>query len=151
MNNIGEVALSRRDIRGFTGGFRTPSRRSGTSINLGDNSLNFLTNQRNALRIENKLATGNFSYSPNEKLDLTGFLIFNSSVIDARENSFIQYTDAALQIPDEATTQVSEERSNQGLLKLNASYKPNLNNQIDYDLFVRTANDSQNQNVVSLS
>ena len=149
MNNIGEVALSRRDIRGFTGGFRTPSRQSGTSINLGDNSLNFLTNQRNALRIENKLATGNFSYSPNEKLDLTGFLIFNSSVIDARENSFIQYTDAALQIPDETTTQVSEERSNQGLLKLNASYKPNLNNQIDYDLFVRTANDSQNQNVVS--
>ena len=149
VNNIGEVALSRRDIRGFTGGFRTPSRQSGTSINLGDNSLNFLTNQRNALRIENKLATGNFSYSPNEKLDLTGFLIFNSSVIDARENSFIQYTDAALQIPDETTTQVSEERSNQGLLKLNASYKPNLNNQIDYDLFVRTANDSQNQNVVS--
>ena len=149
VNNIGEVALSRRDIRGFTGGFRTPSRQSGTSINLGDNSLNFLTNQRNALRIENKLATGNFSYSPNEKLDLTGFLIFNSSVIDARENSFIQYTDAALQIPDETTTQVSKERSNQGLLKLNASYKPNLNNQIDYDLFVRTANDSQNQNVVS--
>lgn len=149
VNNIGEVALSRRDIRGFTGGFRTPSRQSGTSINLGDNSLNFLTNQRNALRIENKLATGNFSYSPNEKLDLTGFLIFNSSVIDARENSFIQYTDAALQIPDEKTTQVSKERSNQGLLKLNASYKPNLNNQIDYDLFVRTANDSQNQNVVS--
>ena len=149
VNNIGEVALSRRDIRGFTGGFRTPSRQSGTSINLGDNSLNFLTNQRNTLRIENKLATGNFSYSPNEKLDLTGFLIFNSSVIEARENSFIQYTDAALQIPDETTTQVSEERSKQGLLKLNASYKPNLNNQIDYDLFVRTANDSQNQNIVS--
>ena len=149
VNNIGEVALSRRDIRGFTGGFRSPSRQSGTSINLGDNSLNFLTNQQNALRIENKLATGNFSFSPNEKLDLTGFLIFNSSVIDARENSFIQYTDAALQIPDETTTQISKERSNQGLLKFNASYKPNLNNQIDYDLFVRTANDSQNQNVVS--
>ena len=25
VNNIGEVALSRRDIRGFTGGFRSPS------------------------------------------------------------------------------------------------------------------------------
>ena len=148
-NNIGEVALSRRDIRGFTGGRRTPSQQSGTSINLGDNSLNFLTNQRNALRIENKLATGNFSYSPNEKLDLTGFLIFNSSRIDARENSFIQYTDAALEIPDETTAQSSEERSNQGLLKLRASYKPNLNNQIDYDLFVRTADDTQNQSVLS--
>ena len=148
-NNIGEVALSRRDIRGFTGGRTSPSQQSGTSINLGDNSLNFLTNQRNALRIENKLATGNFSYSPTEKLDLTGFLIFNSSRIDARENSFIQYTDAALEIPDETTDQVSEERSNQGLLKLRASYKPNFNNQMDYDLFVRTADDTQNQSVLS--
>ena len=149
MNNIGEVALSRRDIRGFGGGFRSPSRQSGTNINLGDNSLNFLTNQSNAQRIENKLATGNFSYSPNEKLDLTGFLIFNSSSIDAKENSFIQYTDSRLQIPDEATEEISEERSNQGLLKLSASYKPNFNNQLDYDILVRASEDRQQQNVLS--
>lgn len=149
MNNIGEVALSRRDIRGFGGGFRSPSRQSGTSINLGDNSLNFLTNQSNAQRIENKLATGNFSYSPNEKLDLTGFLIFNSSIIDAKENSFIQYTDSRLQIPDETTEETSEERSNQGLLKLSASYKPNFNNQMDYDILVRASDDRQQQNVLS--
>ena len=149
LNNIGEVALTRRDIRGFTGGTRSPSSQSGTRINLGDNSLNFLTNQRDALRINNKLASANFSYSPNESLDLTGFFIFNSSVIDAREKSFIQFTDAALDIPDETTTQQSEERSNQGLIKLNASYKPNFTNQIDYDLFIRVANDSQNQSVLS--
>ena len=149
MNNIGEVALSRRDIRGFGGGFRSPSRQSGTSINLGDNSLNFLTNQSNAQRIENKLATGNFSYSPNEKLDLTGFLIFNSSIINAKENSFIQYTDSRLQIPDETTEETSEERSNQGLLKLSASYKPNFNNQVDYDILVRASDDRQQQNVLS--
>lgn len=149
MNNIGEVALSRRDIRGFGGGFRSPSRQSGTSINLGDNSLNFLTNQSNAQRIENKLATGNFSYSPNEKLDLTGFLVFNSSIIDAKENSFIQYTDSRLQIPDETTEETSEERSNQGLLKLSASYKPNFNNQVDYDILVRASDDRQQQNVLS--
>lgn len=149
INNIGEVALSRRDIRGFGGGFRSPSRQSGTSINLGDNSLNFLTNQSNAQRIENKLATGNFSYSPTEKLDFTGFLIFNSSIIDAKENSFIQYTDTRLQIPDEATEETSEERSNQGLLKLSASYKPNFNNQLDYDILVRASSDSQQQNVLS--
>ncbi len=149
INNIGEVALSRRDIRGFGGGFRSPSRQSGTSINLGDNSLNFLTNQSNAQRIENKLATANFSYSPNEKLDLTGFLIFNYSIIDAKENSFIQYTDSRLQIPDEATEETSEERSNQALLKLSASYKPNFNNQLDYDILVRASNDSQQQNVLS--
>lgn len=149
INNTGEVALTRRDIRGFTGGFRAPSSQSGTNINLGDNSLNFLTNQRNALRIENKLATTNFSYSPNKKIDFTGFLVLNSSVIDAKENSFIQYTNAGIQIPDETTEQTSNERSNQVLLKFNTSYKPDLNNQIDYDLFLRGANDSQSQNVFS--
>ncbi|NNL81431.1 MAG: TonB-dependent receptor [Flavobacteriaceae bacterium] len=149
INNTGEVALTRRDIRNFGGGFRSPSRGSGTSLNLGDNSLNFLTSQNNALEIENKLATGNFSYSPTEKLDLSGFLIYNSSRILSRETSFIQYTDPELGIPDEATEQSSRERSNQGLLKLSASYQPNLSNQLDYDVLGRISNDSQNQNLFS--
>ncbi|MGB5376963.1 carboxypeptidase regulatory-like domain-containing protein, partial [Muriicola sp.] len=145
MNNTGEVALTRRDIRAFGGGFRAPSRSSGTNINLGDNGLNFLTSQGNALEIENKLATGNFSYSPNQALDLSGFLIYNSSRILSRETSFVQYTDPDLGIPDEATEQSSRERSNQGLLKLSASYQPNINNQLDYDVLGRISNDSQIQ------
>ncbi len=149
LNNTGEVALTRRDIRGFGGGFRAASRSSGTSINLGDNSLNFLTNQGNALEIENKLATGNFSYSPTQALDLSGFLIYNSSRILSRETSFVQYTDPDLGIPDEATEQTSRERSNQALLKLSASYQPNINNQLDYDVLGRVSNDSQNQNIFS--
>ena len=149
LNNTGEVALTRRDIRGFTGGFRPPSSQSGTNINLGDNSLNFLTNQRDALRIENKLATTNFSFSPNKDIDFTGFLIFNSSKIDAQENSAIRYIGTGIQIPDENTAQRSNEKSNQALLKLDASYKPNLNNQIDYNLFLRGAQDLQNQSLFS--
>ncbi|MGB5646988.1 MAG: TonB-dependent receptor [Muriicola sp.] len=149
MNNTGEVALTRRDIRAFGGGFRAPSRSSGTNINLGDNGLNFLTSQGNALEIENKLATGNFSYSPNQALDLSGFLIYNSSRILSRETSFVQYTDPDLGIPDEATEQSSRERSNQGLLKLSASYQPNINNQLDYDVLGRISNDSQIQQIFS--
>lgn len=149
INNIGEAALTRRDIRNFGGGFRAPSRSSGTNINLGNNSLNFLTTQGNALEIENKLATGNFSYSPNKALDLSGFLIYNSSRILSRETSLIQYTDPSLGIPDEATEQSSRERSDQGLLKLSASYQPNINNQLDYDVLARVSNDTQNQNVFS--
>ncbi|MEM6686727.1 MAG: carboxypeptidase-like regulatory domain-containing protein [Bacteroidota bacterium] len=149
LNNIGELALTRRDIRGFTGGFRAPSRSSGTNINLGDNGLNFLTNQNNALEIENKLATGNFSYSPNKALDLGGFLIFNTSRILSRETSLVQYTDPELGIPDEATEQRNRERSDQAVLKLSASYQPNLNNQLDYDVIGRISNDSQNQGAFS--
>ena len=95
------------------------------------------------------MGTANFSYSPNERLDLTGFLIFNSSLIDSKENSLIRYTNANLQIPDEATEQTSTERSNQSLIKLSASFKPDFSNQMDYDVLVRTANDRQQQNVFS--
>lgn len=151
LNNTGEAALTRRDLRSFGGGFgfRSPSRSSGTNLNLGDNSLNFLTTQANALEIENKLATGNFSYSPNEGLDLSGFVIYNSSRILSQESSFIQYTDPALGIPNEATEQASRERSNQGLMKLSAKYQPDVNNQVDYDILAKVSNDRQNQNSFS--
>ena len=149
LNNIGEQALTSSDIRNFGGGFRAPSRGSGTSINLGDNGLGSLTPPANALEIESKLATGNFSYSPNKALDLSGFLIYNSSRILTRETSFVRYTNPDLGIPDESQEESSRERSNQVLLKLSAAYKPNFNNQLDYDILGRTSNDGQNQNVFS--
>ena len=149
LNNTGELALTRRDIRGFGGGFRSPSRSSGTSINLGDNGLGFLTTQNNALEIENKLAASNFSYSPNQALDISGFAIYNSSRILSKELSFVQYTDSDLGIPDETTEQDSKERSNQGLVKLSVAYKPNINNQLDYDVLGRFSKDVQNQNFIS--
>lgn len=149
LNNTGELALTRRDIRGFTGGFRVPSQSSGTDINLGDNGLGFLTNQNNALEIENRLATANFSYSPQPSLDLSGFAIFNSSKILSRETSLVQYTDSDLDIPDENTDQSNTERSDQAVVKLSASYQPNINNQLDYDVIGRISNDRQNQNAFS--
>lgn len=149
LNNTGEVALTRRDIRGFGGGFTVPSNNSGTSINLGDNGLGFLTSQNNAIDVENKLGATNFSYSPNKALDISGFAIYNSSRIASRQETFRQYTDSDLGIPDEETTRTSNEASNQGLLKLSASYKPNLNNQLDYDILGRISKDSQDQNFIS--
>jgi hypothetical protein len=142
LNNTGELALTRRDIRNFGGGFRSPSRSSGTSINLGDNSLNFLTNQNNAVEIENQLASANFSYAVNPALDLSGFVIFNSSQIASRETSFVQF-------PEEFTERNNNERSNQGLVKLSASYQPNFSNQLEYDILGRISNDRQRQNLFS--
>ncbi|MDG1476841.1 MAG: TonB-dependent receptor [Vicingaceae bacterium] len=149
LNNIGEISLTRRDIRNLSGGFRAPSNSSGTDINLGDNNLNFLTNQNNALEIENRLATGNFSYSPNKSLDLSGFLIYNSSQIISKEISLIQYTNPDLNIPDEASEQFSLEKSNQAIMKLSASYQPSLNMQLDYDVLGRVSDDTQTQNTFS--
>ena len=149
LNNTGETALSRRDIRGFGGGFRAPSNTSGTSINLGDNSLNFLTNQKDALEVKNQLGATNFSYSPSQELDITGFAILNSNRVTSREISFVQYTDSDLGIPDETTQQTSTQRSDQGLLKLSASFQPNFENQIEYDILGRISKDEQTQTEVS--
>lgn len=149
MNNIGEVVLTSRDLRNFGGGFRAPSRGSGTNIDLGNNSLGFLTSQNNALSIENKLAASNFSWAVNNALDISGFAIYNSNLIDSRQKTIKQFTDSDLGIPNELTEQTNQEQSNQGLLKLSASYKPNVYNQLDYDILGRVSKDSQNQNLIS--
>jgi hypothetical protein len=160
MNNIGEVGLTNRDLRGFGGGFRLPSRTSGTSINLGDNGLGGLTSIANAQEVVTKLASANFSYSPNKALDLSGFLIYNSSRLRTREESFIEYIevedDPATPIdestsipPDEATESTGREATNQFIAKLSASYKPNVNNQLDYDVLARTSDDEERQNLFS--
>ena len=149
MNNIGEVVLTPRDLRNFGGGFRQPSRASGTDIDLGNNDLSFLTSQNNALAVENRLGATNFSWSPNRALDISGFAIYNNSLIDSKQISITQYTDSDLGIPIETTDQTSQERSNQGLLKLSASYKPNVNNQLDYDILTRISKDDQIQNLFS--
>ncbi|MBT8325906.1 MAG: TonB-dependent receptor family protein [Winogradskyella sp.] len=149
MNNIGEPALSNRDLRSFGGGFRSPSRESGTQLNLGNNGLSGLTNSRNAQSIESKLLATNFSYSPKNTLDLSGFLIFNTTRLSTRQESFIRYTDTDLGIPDEETINTGREASDQGLAKLSASYKPNVNNQLDYDLLARLSKDSERQTELS--
>jgi len=150
LNNLGEPALNRRDLRGFgSGGFRPPSRTSGTNLNLGNNSLGFLTNQNDALKIENKLGAANFSYSPKQSLDIGGFTIYNSSKILSKRFASNIYTNPEFGIPDEETEQNNIERSDQGLIKLSTSYKPNFNNQLDYDILGRFSKDSQDQNLFS--
>ncbi|WP_290699690.1 outer membrane beta-barrel protein [Lacinutrix sp.] len=144
INNIGELALSRRDIRNFGGGFQQPSRQSGTNINLGNNDLGFRQLQNNQAKdINTKFAAGNFSYSPKSTLDLSGFAIFASSRIDLQENSSVFYTDRNLGIPDENTQSNTEQKSDLGLLKFSAKYKPNANNQLDYDIIGRISNEEQ--------
>ncbi|WP_299117661.1 carboxypeptidase regulatory-like domain-containing protein [uncultured Winogradskyella sp.] len=149
MNNIGEPALSNRDVRNFGGGFRAPSRDSGTNLNLGNNGLNGLANSRNAQQVESKLLATNFSYSPNKALDLSGFLIYNTTRLRTRQESFIRYTDPDLGIPDEETINTGREASDQGLVKLSASYKPNVNNQLDYDVLAQLSKDSERQTEIS--
>jgi hypothetical protein len=93
LNNIGEIAFTRRDFFNFTGGFRNPSRESGTNISLGNNDLGFLTLQNNrAKEINTKFGAANFSFSPSKTLDISGFGIFSSSRNELQENNTLEYT-----------------------------------------------------------
>ena len=150
LNNLGEVAFSRRDYFNFTGGFNAPSQSSGTNLNLGNNSLSFLQLQNNKAKdINTKFGAANFSVSPNKKLDIGGFGIFSSSRIDMQENNSRVFTDQTLGIPNENTESLTHQKSDLGMLKLNTSYKPNSNNQLDYEILGRLSKESQTQNVAS--
>ena len=149
INNIGEPALSNRDVRNFGGGFRSPSRDSGTNLNLGNNGLSGLTTSANAQKVESKLLATNFSYAPNSALDLSGFIIYNTTRLGTRQESFIRYTDPELGIPDEETVNTGKEASDQGLAKFSVAYKPNGNNQLEYDLLGRLSKDSERQTEIS--
>lgn len=150
LNNIGEVAFTRRDYFNFSGGFRAPSSKSGTSINLGNNNLGFLSMQNNrAKHINTKFGAANLSYSPNKRLDLSGFAIFSNSRVDLQENNSVEYTNSDLGIPDEDTQSSTRQRSDLGMVKLSSKYKPNSSNQLDYDIMSRFSKESQDQNYLS--
>lgn len=150
LNNIGEIAFSRRDYFNFTGGFRAPSRSSGTNINLGGNNLSLASLQNNRAKdINTKFGAANFSYSPKKTLDISGFGIFSSSRIDMQEINSITYTNTDLGVPDEVTESNTRQRSDLGMAKFSVLYKPNTNNQLDYDVMMRISKESQDANEFS--
>ena len=150
LNNIGEVAFSRRDYFNFTGGFKRPSLSSGTNINLGSNDIGFLTLQNERAKdINTKFGATNFSWSPNKALDLGGFAIFSNSRNELQENRTIQYTNPDLNIPDERTESNTVQENNLGMLKLSSKYQPNANNQMEYDIFGQMSKSEQDQRFFS--
>ena len=150
LNNIGELAFTRRDYFNFTGGFRRPSQKSGTNINLGDNGLGFLQLQNNrAKEINTKFGAANFSYSPKKTLDISGFAIFLSSRIDLQQNSATTFTNPGSSNVDEDKQSNTNQRSDLGMLKFSTKYKPNVNNQLEYEILGKLSKESQDQNVFS--
>jgi hypothetical protein len=150
LNNTGEVAFTRRDYFNFSGGFRPPSRQSGTNLNLGNNNLGFLSLQNNRAKdINTKFGAANFSYSPKKTLDISGFAIFSNSKTELQENNSVIYSDEGLGIPDETTESNTTQNSDLGMLKFSTKYKPNINNQMDYDILGRVSKETQDQRFFS--
>jgi len=148
LNNIGDVVLSRRDVRSFGGGFRSQSPSNGTNINIADAGIGFLNaSARNANRIETKLSALNFSYSPNKKLDLSGFLIWSSNSNGQRNINTIDYVDP--NTPDDIVDNQTSQTSNTGLFRFSSVYKKDFNNQLNYNVSGRFSNEFRADNVNS--
>ena len=148
VNNIGDVVLNRSDLRSFGGGFRSESPSNGTNINLASAGIGFLNaNARNANRIETKLTALNFSYSPNKKLDLSGFLIWSGNDNGQRNISSTDFIDP--NTPDEFRDNVRSQTSNTGLFRFTSVYKKDFNNQMNYNVSGRFSNEFVSEDLIS--
>ncbi|MBG7612678.1 TonB-dependent receptor [Polaribacter sp. BAL334] len=148
VNNIGEVVLDRGDLRSFGANFQSQSPSNGTNINIADAGIGFLTaNARNANKIETKLSAFNFSYSPNKKLNLGGFLIFSSNTNGQRNINTIDYVDP--NTPDDLVDNTTNQTSNTGLFRFTSIYKKDINNQMNYNIAGRFSNEFKTDNINS--
>ncbi|TYP99498.1 outer membrane beta-barrel protein [Tenacibaculum adriaticum] len=152
-NNIGEIPFTRRDYFKFTGGFRGGGGR-GTSFNVASSDIGFLTMRNDkAKEIETRFGAVNFSYSPKQNWDLSGFAIYSGTNTDMEENTTRNYINPEENNPDaietETTQSSTNQKSNLGLIKLSSSYKKNENNQFDYDIFIKVSDQNEYQNFTS--
>lgn len=136
-NNIGELPLTFQDYFKFTGGFKNMMAKGGSSFNVSSNDLgiSLLRNNR-AKEIETNFGATNFSYNPSKAWTLSGFGIISSSKTELETTSKTDYL-----VPNSSAVAATENRSETtgqkndlGLFKLSASYKPNTNFQLDYDI-----------------
>ncbi|WP_420571988.1 carboxypeptidase regulatory-like domain-containing protein [Kordia sp.] len=147
-NNIGSIPFTRRDYFKFSGGFRGAGRNTGTNFNVASSDIGFLTLRNNrAKAIDSKFGAANFSYSPKKTWDISGFAIYSGSRTELQENSINNYIDEST--PDEITTTTTRQKSDLGLFKLSSSYKPNANNQLDYDVFSKVSQQTETQDFFS--
>lgn len=161
VNNMGEVVMDRRSARSFGGSFRSQSPSNGTNIDIADAGIGFLNaSARNANRIETKLSAFNFSYSPNPKLDLSGFLIWSGNSNGQRNINNIDYIEipddpntpfdeSSNSIPDDIVDNQTSQTSNTGLFRFSTIYKKNFNNQLNYNISGRFSNEFRTDNVNS--
>ncbi len=161
VNNIGEVAFTMRDYFKFTGGFRSFGENNGTNFDVASNDISFLTLRNNrAKNIEAQFGAVNFSYSPKKIWDISGFAIYSGNTTKMEETTNSIYSNAGIDISNlppssqeiiatEATEDNTVQTSDLGLFKISSSYKPNTNNQFDYDVFAKVSGQKQTQTTLS--
>ncbi len=154
MNNIGEIPFTFRDYFKFTGGFKRMMR--GGGINISSNSLGLsLIKDNKAKEIANKFGAINFSQIVSPSLNISGFAIYSGSKTEMQTNTFRTntFTDASNNLieTNEDVSDNTLQNNDLGLLKLSASYKPNTNFQLDYDVLLKKSSLSEKNTIFSNS
>ncbi len=150
LNNIGEVPFSRRDFMNFSGGFKSFNPGGGSSINVGSNSLGISTAQNNrAKNIETKFAALNLSCELNKSWNIGGFGIYSytGTLMETQQTTTYELDNNQSQVEKSITKNDQDVQS--GLFKFSSVYKPNVNFQFDYDIFVKKSDDDEEEEVES--
>ncbi len=140
-NNTGEVPFTFRDYFNFTGGFRNFNQRGGTSFNVSDSGLGFLTTQNNrANEIETGFAAANFTYTINPKWDISGLALLSDNKTNFVNNSLNTFINQGF---TQGFNESTDQRNQLGMAKLSSVYKPNANLQFDYDVLVKKSKQTE--------
>ncbi len=148
-NNIGDPPLSRRDFYKFGGGFGNLNARTGTSIDINsdDAGLSNLQNNR-AKSIDAQLGAYNFSVSPNEAWEISGFLILAKTKNQLENKVTRTYT--ASDAVEETSDFIFQENEQQ-LYKFTTKFQPNENLQTEYNLLIKSSRQNELTDLTSIS
>ena len=148
-NNIGDPVLSRRDFYRFSGGFNNLNAQTGTSINISSDGAGIGNLQNNrAKSIDAKLGAYNFSHSPNEKWELSGFAIIakTQNILEEKVDRVYTASNAV-----QKTSDYVVQENDQQIYKFSTEFKPNDRLQTEYNLLIRSASNFENTDLVSSS
>ncbi|MDA0758533.1 MAG: carboxypeptidase-like regulatory domain-containing protein [Bacteroidetes bacterium] len=148
-NNIGEPVLSRGDFYKFGGGFGNLNTQNGTSINISSDGSGIGSLQNNqAKSIDAQLGAYNFSHSPNDAWQISGFAILAKTKNIVEENIDRTYT---ITNTIEQTSDYVIQDNSQQLYKFTTEFKPNEKLQIEYNLLIKSAENEENTDLTSSS
>ncbi len=147
-NNTGEVPFTFRDYFNFTGGFRNFNQRGGTSFDISDGGLGFLTTQNNrANDIETNFAAVNFTYAATTKWDVSGFALYSDNSTNFINNSLNTFINQGF---TQGFDEVSDQRNQLGMVKFSSVYKPSASLQFDYDILAKKSSQTEFSNGISI-
>jgi len=146
-NNVGEPALSWRDVFKMTGGMRRLFRKGNSMMNITASNLGFsvLKNDK-AYALDSKLAAFNYNITLSNKLRVSGFILANGQQTETRTLRNTQYYNTGV---TENSTDTGLQKSLTGSTKFTLDYEPNSGLNIKYNLLAKLSQVDENNNNIS--